>query len=368
MTRPTLACCAYNFGYGPAAKLLYVARRLAEAGKPRLIFIGSGISHELCSRSDLFDDVVRAEPGDEAADRVLRSSHALLSLMERDLSALALERGIHLYVADSLTWMRRHFPPTCFRARRYWAQRFVGVEERLGDIGPHARPVGPIVGASPKIVENHARGSGGLVINLGGCESPQGGARDDPAYADFVLTALHALNTEATLLTGERCAEYLRPRVPRGVTVRSAPHEEAQALLHSARRVLTAPGLTATYECFHAGVPTHFLPPENYSQWWILKHLRARGLADGAFHWEDLWPENPIVERMAEEKRTPLVAGAIRRIGADGRAVERFVSQTRAALAGEGEGLVRRQREFFDSLGPNGAQTIAEQITHDLAG
>jgi hypothetical protein len=361
----TLVCCAFPFGYGPAAKLLHVARRLRGTGL-RLIFLGRGIAHELVARSNLFADILQAGPDQRQAHDLIRSAVGVLSLMDRDYAPLALELGRPLYVADSLLWMRDQVPLPWRSARRCWAQHFPGVPERLAEVGSNATLVGPIVAA----VEGQPERRGNrVVVNLGGCEAPPGLAGSESCYFDFVFRnlvesgLLAAQGRGTVLLAGANCIRYLRSRDPGcGLEMLSASHEETTARLSRAGLVLTAPGLTATLECFQVGVPTYFLPPQNYSQWWILKTLRARGLAPGSFHWEDLLPGSPITERMPEGVRGPLVRDAIRGLAGEDRAAQMLREGLTSALAGGGDKLALRQRAFFDALGPNGAERIAEDL------
>ena len=63
MPRPVIACCAYPFGYGPASKLIVLARALRDRGW-ELVFLGTGIAYELAARSDVFAQVIEAEPAE----------------------------------------------------------------------------------------------------------------------------------------------------------------------------------------------------------------------------------------------------------------------------------------------------------------
>jgi hypothetical protein len=373
MTSRTLICCAFPFGYGPAAKLLHVARGLRPLGLP-LVFLGTGTAHELASRSTLFDEVVNSSPAEERTRHLVRSATGLLSLMDRDYAALAVEFGRPLFVADSLLWMRDQVPPVFCQARRYWAQEFVDVRPRLAEVGPNAVLVGPIVAPddlAPRC-EHSAPGTEKrtrLVVNLGGSDAPPGLAAVDPSFFDFVCRGLvqdgvpAAERPGAIMLAGNRCIRYLRTRYPGcGLEMVSTAHDDALALLRTARWVLTSPGLTACLECFQLGVPTYFLPPQNYSQWWILKKLRAFGLAPGSFHWEDVLPNSAVAERMPEAQRGTPVREAIRGLTSDRRAERLFREGLHAALGGDPRDLARRQRAFFDSLGPNGTATIVDEL------
>jgi hypothetical protein len=125
--------------------------------------------------------------------------------------------------------------------------------------------------------------------------------------------------------------------------------------------VLTSPGVTATLECFHAGVATSFLPPQNYSQWLALEALRSGGLAEGAFHWADVTGPLPFAN-MPEERRTPLVLETIARLSAADSLSEELTRSLRAAARRPPAALRARQHAAFQSLGANGAIEIAAEL------
>lgn len=361
----TLVCCAYPFGYGPAAKLLHIARHLQDSSTVRLVFLGHGIAHELVARGRLFADVVKAHPGDDKTASLLRSSAGVLSLMERDHSQAAVDHGRPLYVIDSLLWLRANIPPVFRRAARFFAQAFPGVNERLAEVGPAASLVGPIVG-STDVRSSKRRWR--LVINLGGGEALDRSVNEDPAYCDFLVRMLSASGWEkdSVLLAGAKVIQYLRQRrCP--FEMLSTPHDVALRSFGEADCVLTAPGLTATLECFALGVPTFFLPPQNFSQWRILAELRERGLAPGALHWQDVLSGDRIRAVMAEDDRRRAVCEAIQEGARNPCALERCVTGLATAMAGDPTELARRQRGFFVGLGPCGATRIAQELRQLLA-
>ena len=366
MTRPVIACCAYPFGYGPASKLIVLARALRARGwEP--VFLGTGIARELAARSDVFAQVVTAEPGDPQTRSWLDAATALLSVMDRDFAAIACESGRPYFVVDSLFWMRDRVPDVFLSARRYWVQDFPGVRTRLAEIQPTPTVVGPIV---PPMSRAKSGPNAGLVLNLGGMESPTGDVGGAICYADFVVDGLLRSGLLArfagrtAVLGGRGIVDHLTRHHGRpGLEFVSLSHDEGLGRLAGAAVVLTAPGLTATLECFQLAVPTFFLPPQNYSQWWSLHVLRRSGLAPGSFHWQDRLAECPIVERMPEATRGPLLRGIIDRLVTDEAAQAAYVVCLGAALATDRPALATRQRAFFDSLGPGGVETIASELT-----
>jgi hypothetical protein len=367
MTADALVCCAYPFGYGPVAKLMLIAQRAQSLGIST-VFLGDGIAHELALRSSAFHDVIRAAPDHARAKSVIQASRGLLSMMDRDYAATALDLSIPVYAADSLAWMRDRVPNAFRAARRYWVQRFPGASRQIPQASANAVVVGPLVPAMtpPAVCSKTA-----LVVNLGGCESPHGSMAADPAYADFVmrglldsgLTARFAGN--AVLLSGNRCTQYLRERyADSGLDFDSRSHDDTLALLATARFALTSPGLTTSLECFQIGVPTFFLPPQNFSQWLILKHFRTHGLAPFAFHWQDLPSQHAaVLERLPGDERTPRILEIIRKESCDPAAGRLFREGLSASLSHDNDALAEAQRRFFASIGIDGV----EQVANDLA-
>ena len=353
-------------GYGPAAKLLTVARVLRGRGL-RLVLIGHGTSLELAARSArLFDDVLHAQPGDGAREAAVRSADAVLSVMDRELAQAADGAAAPLYVIDSLLWMRDAILPAFRGARRYWAQDFLGLREVQGDYEPVPTIVGPIVSPDPP---QPRRGRGELLINLGGCEALDLTDPNSRAYADFVVggfleSALaRTFAGRATVIGGARCVESLGAKYgARGVTFASLPHGAARERLAGAALVFTSPGVTTLLESFQVGVPTYLLPPQNYSQWCTLRMLRVAGLSPHALHWEDLAGSPRLADRMPEGERNPLVRAAIARFTADDAARSRLTGDFDAAGRADHAAVAAAQSRFFASLGPNGTLTIAEEI------
>jgi len=362
VTTSALICCAYPFGYGPAVKLLLISCRLRAAGL-QTIFVGHGIAHEMAAGSDAFQEVIHALPGNPDAARRIASADGLFSMMERDFTGLALDSSRPVYVADSLHWMRDEVPVPFAHAQCYWVQNFVSAD-------PHPRagaiPVGPIVEPRRPTPEQHRHG---LVINLGGCESPAGPAAEDYAYGDFVMRGLlrsgvpDLFQGDVCLLAGSRAVSRLRAAFPDcRIPIRSVSHDDALDLLGTAACVLTSPGLTASLECFQFAVPTYFLPPQNYSQWRILNHLQDAGLAAGAFSWPQVMDDLPAFASAPEAGRTPIVRRIISELSTSRPATRIFAESLQRWAATDQHELARRQREFFESLGPNGVDAIAGEL------
>ena len=133
MPRPVVACSAHPLGYGPAAKLIVLARALRARGwEP--VFLGDGIARELAARSDVFADTLPAEGDEAAVRRHLGAARVLLSVMDRGVAAVARACGRPYCVVDSLLWMRADVPEVFLAADRYWVQDFPGVRARVAEL------------------------------------------------------------------------------------------------------------------------------------------------------------------------------------------------------------------------------------------
>jgi hypothetical protein len=366
MTSARVICAAMPFGYGPAAKLLSIARVLKARGA-RLTLAGRGIALELASRTPaLFDEVLTAEAPPAVRRAAVRSATAALSVMDRELAQETVGTAVPLYVVDSLLWMRDAIPPAFHSAYRYWAQDFLGLRELQAEYQPAPSIVGPIV--SPDLGRRPATPSR-LLINLGGCELPEGADPSIGAYADFVVAGFlqsglaKRFADRTTVMAGSRRIATLRAsHRSDGIEFVSLPHEAALEELGRAALVLTSPGLTMTLESFQRGAPTFFLPPQNYSQWCALRLLRRAGLAPHALHWEDLSPSLRLGDRMPESQRNPVVRAAIASFATDDEARARFADCLGELDRSDHAVLVDEERKFLASLGPNGTLTIADEI------
>jgi len=365
-----LVLCAQPYGYGPVAKLLALARRLQSTGIP-LVFLGAGITLELAARSaGLFAAVVDAGPASERARAVIAGARAVVSVMDREYSALATDLGRPLYIVDSLYWMRASLPPAFRGARIHWVQDFDGVRDPAGQ-ATNIRVTGPLL--APDLPR--WRGGPGVVVNLGGARSTFASADDNAAYWRFVLDGLRQSAVGARyrgrilVLGGEQCAGLLRgERLDDGFEVATLGHDAALQAFAGAAMVLTSPGLTTTLECFHMGVPVGYLPPQNYSQWCILRTLRRHHAAGHAFHWEDMGDEYRLDDRLDEPARDPLIRQAIDGLAVSARARDAYVAGLEHLAGSDLRALAAAQSAYFRSLGGDGTARVADDLLSDLPG
>lgn len=366
-SRP-LVLCAQPYGYGPVSKLLALAGRLQPAGIP-LLFIGSGITLELAARSaGLFARVLAAKPGSAEAREAIAGAAAVVSVMDREYSVMASDLGRPLYVVDSLYWMRATLPPAFRRARIHWAQDFDGVGTVPGR-GANVRVTGPLL---PPALPGW-RGGAWLVVNLGGGRSPFASAPDNAAYWRFVLRGLRESELGARyrgrilVLGGEQCLQVVRAEgLDMGCELATLPHASALEAFADSAMVLSSPGLTTSLECFRMGVPVRYLPPQNYSQWCILRSLRRHGVADHAFHWEDMGERYRLADRLDEPDRDPLIRRAIDELSVLPAARRAYLDGLARMADGDPAAVAAAQAAYLQSLGGDGVGQVVDDLLSDL--
>jgi len=258
--------------------------------------------------------------------------------------------------------MRPDVPEAFAGARHYLAQDFPGLDPHSYRLRPTV--VGQILG-HPSGEERGPRS--GLVVNLGGSAAPDGRDLLYGSYARFVVRALTESgllerHAGATLLGGSAALRAAGEVAPGDVERLGASRAEARRRMETAAVVLTAPGLTATLECFQARIPTWFLPPQNYSQWCILRALREAGVSGPAFHWQDLPGVEPVGDRLPRETRDPIVVDTITRKCADPDA-GRLLSRTLSRVGADSARQTECQDGFFRSLGSSGLRAIEQIVT-----
>ncbi len=334
-------------------------------------FVGSGIAYELAYRSDLFDEVVMGKPEDPATKNILKAANHVVCVMDPDFTQAALQLAQPVSVVDSLFWMWDHIPKPFLDAKHYWVQNFLGVEEQTAKLPQRPEIVGPILPRRAS-ASGVVGSGGGLLVNLGGCESPYGNAYGMSPYVDFVIESLASstladvYRQQTLLIAGQDCIGSVADRLSRlGIKAESLPLQEAETAFQQADLVLTSPGLTGTLQAFRSRTPTIFLPPQNYSQWLILSLLREHGLAPFSFHWKDALPSDPAPNLMPEPIAVPRVSAAINYLIRCGLVTkDHLAANLSSMLQLDLKDLSLRQQQAFASWSVNdGASVIAEATT-----
>ena len=154
----------------------------------------------------------------------------------------------------------------------------------------------------------------------------------------------------------------------KNVHFKHLPHDQFLKTLAHSFKVLISPGLTTIYEIFAYGKPVMFLPSQNYSQYLQLKKLRELELALFSFDWSDVM-ETQIREYEIEEKGVKKVLDCIKKFEIDILAQQKLKKDILKFFTKPYSNfthIIKRQKEYYESLGPNGGKKIAEILYNIL--
>ena len=332
--RRALSFVSTAFGFGPVSKAVTVARAIRTRDpNVDLHYFGDDIDRDFASAAEVFDRVWRVGVDDPEQLRALiphlSSYEAVVSVLNLDLVRLWPADAPPLYLIDSLAWMWQEIPPGIERVRRYFVQDYLVQGDRVREWRERAaiELVAPVDAAANGTRDGHVvapRQTDLLLVNFAGCASP---LSTDAHYVDYAQTLTDVIVGQAAdefgsvvIACNARLAGRLRAnlRLPPNVSIDYYPPDEFLALLTSARRVLSAPGITTTIEAIRLEAPIRFLLPQNYSQ--ALISERYRGLLGDAatmalsrfgreFEVEPNLPESEGMRRTIESLRRILSTG-----------------------------------------------------------
>lgn len=366
--RSRILACAAPFGFGPAAKLLTVTRRLAD--RHDVTFAGSGVAAQLAGHETFFRAMADVDWETAAGRRSLREMAAehdlVLSAGEPVALEAAASAGVPAAYVDSLLWMWDELPPSAEGVGLYVAQRYPGVEssrhlERIRNL----RLVGPIVDHPERSPQ---RERGFLLVNLAGLESPFYKFGRNLDYPDVVLDAIERATYQPrwqkVVVTGNRAVlEDWASRRGLGSAIQYVhlPHREFISTLAAAEMLITSPGLTATYEALAHFVPVRFLPPQNYSQALMIETSRRLDMADISLTWSDIYPELQVTSGLPEAEGVRRVVEAIRTVRRDPSAMHSVAEAYQAMLHADPPSA-EHQRRALGIPWTDGAQEAALAI------
>jgi hypothetical protein len=369
MRSPNILCDAVAFGYGPIGKLLTVRNHLpmhykftllATHGSYELGRLSSSDRIILCDTEEAKElDKVRAE---------FRATDLFINIMNPVSADYAHSLRVPMVHIDSLFWMWDNLPTSLAEADLYFIQNFVGVDTQLTKLAVSS-PV--VVGAIVDYRYKNNLKKKQLLVNFGGIRSKLIQPGINSSYtiilSKILEETLRQHQFERILFTGDSetmslFAQSLSiPRCYFGVL----PHDEFLMELSQSTLLITSPGLTTCYEAFTYSVPVVFLPPQNFSQFLILKRLRAEDAAPYSFHWLDFIPEMDMEVGIPEHIGVERVLSCIKLFEKD-RDAQYLLKQTlRQAINLGGSDLntlVELQGGLINKYGFNGAKDIANQI------
>ena len=132
--------------------------------------------------------------------------------------------------------------------------------------------------------------------------------------------------------------------------------------LASSKMLLTSPGLTTSFEAFSFEIPTFFLPPQNYSQYWNLSKFNKHGLVFKDTNWSSIFPDLKILQNEPEEDGVKKVLEAIHRFD-NNQLAQKKISDSLAQILEVKESQKRaiqsKQKKYFEYIGGNGTKKIS---------
>jgi hypothetical protein len=363
----SIICDASPFCFGPISKLITIANYLSEHHD--ITFLASGTSYELAKKANfnviecntLYERELRQH------EKLIRESSLYVNVMNRRSSAFVHGKTPQAFV-DSLFHMWDSIPDHVLKSDFYFIQNFTGMESQHKKFDIKNKiVVGPII--DDRFVDRSGEKKNQLLVDFGGMESRYTVVGEHTNYpfivSDLIIESLENYDVESIVFAGSaRPMKLLKKRhVDKyNVDFRSFSHEYFLKELSKTKYFLKSPGLTSTFESFFYGVPTYFLPPQNYSQSLNLLRLRNNNVASKSIDWVDFYKDSVIDDNQEETVGVASVLDSISRFEKDTVSQERFKTILKGFFETDDHGLIEKQYDFFDGCGNNGAREIVRHI------
>ncbi len=368
----TILCDAKAFCFGPISKLLTISERLFE--KYRIVFLVSRTSKMLSAHA-CADEIVECDTENItdllAHEALFKSADLFVNIMNPLSARFAAERGLPMVQIDSLFWMWEQIAEEILSSEIYFIQDFEGVAEQMKKFSGRIKNpvlVGPII----KEVPNGVPKKNKLLINLGGMESASIKVGVNTEYPYVIMRLINDLLAKGHDFAEIVCAgnrdilEEMKRRTPNGaIHYQFFEHNDFLRQIAESRLIISSPGLTTAFEVFNSGTPVFFIPPQNYSQYWNLDSFIKNGVAEEAINWNHLYSEVSILKNEEQKKGIEKVLQCTRQFEKDPKAwskVEGGVKHFLTLPTDELEGVGKRQKKYFETLGGNGTEVIVKGI------
>lgn len=345
---------AEAFGFGPASKLIAIAKLLRTLEGMTAVYLGHGSAYELC-RTGPFDSVIYGDPTDlrRGAEIHLQLSSAkvIFTAMEFRPLPLAKSMGVRTVVFDSLFWMWPELPCDLNDVDLYLCQNFVGVSERASSLNHNVMiKIVPPITISKGL--EWSRGES-VVVNFGGMDNPYVTRAGVVGYATNVLKVMiplfHQLGLKVDVCGRRWVMDELRSEFS-GPTLsfQSLGLEEFVHRLKHVRCLITSPGLETLYEAFTLGVPTYILPAQNNSQIYQARQLRGEVQRLPGMQWEDVFEDDLLEPELGPAELTQQALQNAARLGATNSAGAALRDSLRRFLEQDRELVVLQRREQYN--------------------
>ena len=365
------------FCYGATSALLSITKHLGDFEK---VLLATDCSQELADSS--FDQIipcnVKSSNAVAEALRQLQPIDGYVSVSNNTNIALVKEQQIPLVYVDILFWMVGNAHLGMEYASHYIIEDFPAVSERVAHFQQLLKNysiVPPLLDISsiPKIETTEKT----LLVNFGGAESPYlkpGVNTQYPAMmVELLIAALgHSPFQKIIIATGQKAVRSIKARVtqmPQHIKVCTLSHVEFLQQLKHAHAFFTAPGLNAPFEGFYYGVPTFFLPPQNFTQVFQLKIYQEHGiLPTFRLNLDDLYTGYSFDVFGDEQQQTAIILSLLEQLDNDEQRKQYLIGIFREYLRLLStptqfiNHLQKQQQTFINTLGYNGGKMAAELI------
>jgi len=376
-----ILCDAVPFCFGPISTLNTVIRylrifldRAYKSNKVEIMLLADKTSMELADPI-LYDKILKCntESTEELKkyDNLFKTSDIFISNTNPISTMYATNfKNLQPIYIDILFWMWPNIPQYLKNVDFYFIENFKDVNINMKKFGFGIKNpiiVGPIIDES-YIVDKIDKNKNILLISYGGMESSLTKPGINTNYPFLVTKIIMDVLMENNpfdkiVITGRKKVINSLSKMykVKNVYFKYLPHNRFLTTLAHSSKVLISPGLTTIYETFAYGKHVMFLPSQNYSQYLQLKKLRELELAPFSFDWDDVMVTK-IREYEIEEKGVKKVLDCIKMFEMNTLGqqklkedVLRFFSKPYNTFD-----IIKRQREYYESLGPNGGKKIAE--------
>lgn len=359
---------AMPFGYGPVSKICTVAKCLSKQGI-RCTFCGSGIAYEFMKRENVCEVIYCDLYKDESIASFQKLTNEFsygITCME-PLFVKYASKGISVSYIDSLIWMwdKEYFNryPELKLVDHYFVQNTFFQYNNFENFGiKNPEFVGAIIDVNKNEIGKISNRNGYLV-NYGGVENIYINENINESYP-FKMTKLlsenNFMNSTLTYCCNKDTSNYLAEAFP-NEKINSFSHMEFIKEMVNTKVLITTPGLTTLLEAYSLNIPILFLPPQNYSQYLILKYLKEEGYPGPIFNYDYFYDDFIIEENIIEDKAIEKIKKITNVFLNDIFCTEQLIKgMSNYIQYGNIDELTLFQSKFIEKIGTNGAMDIVQ--------
>lgn len=366
---------AENFAFGPIGKLLTIADLLKKAGH-KLVFAGYGTSLQL-AQSYPFDEVHEIDTDDPNSKssllEITSKTDLLVSAMDLQSVLVAKSLGKPVVYVDCLFWFWEEIPEALFDIELYVGERSIidnknnENEEKYKLRIKNLYTVSPIIPEIKKLPRKKQ-----VLISYGGGEATHWyQVGKDTNYPSTMTNILQKYVDwtgfdRVIIATGEKILKDLAKKFEGSIFefTNCGSHAGFLEEMSQSEIILTTCGLVTTQEAFQSETPLIYLPASNNSHYILLDELREQITNLPSVHLADFMKKLSL-RGVPEDVSIPRVMGQLREVENSDILQEKIgieINKLVQSRQNWSTTSVTKNKEFLQSLGPNGAQSVADKI------